>query len=408
MELDYLKKIGSFMSKDCILLITCSIGYGHQAASANVEAALRRDNPNIEVIKLDTRDYFPPGVGRLSDQWDNFIRKGRFSVSKVVQFQGPYEAFYGYFLDWRLSRYLAKLFKTHHITAVYDTQPMLTPILYSAFAKACPARTLEYHKVLTDLPTARNSSFFCGIQRANRRENVQLKIHAPEPMLAPNETPESFWKTHCNLPLSHLEQTFAYPVHPGYLQPPADLHAPTIEIDPSWNISLPLPNNAYVTTLMLGSQGVNAIYDYANNYIKQLEAAQPDRPHYFFIACSKNKALYHLLETLLSNHPLHQHTQHRIIPLTMQTMDALSSLMWRSDQIIIRSGGISSLEQLCLARARTNNPPKVLIHSGYKGDEPDDLLKHTYAWERGNAEYLMKHLSAHMTAPQLIEYFGVN
>lgn len=393
------------MSKDCILLISCSVGYGHQAAAANVEATLRDQHPGIEIIKLDTRQYFPPGVGKISDQWDALIRKGRFSVSQIVQVQGPYEAFYARFLDWRLSRDLAHLFKTHHITAVYDTQPMFTPIFYKAFSKACAKRTLVYHKILTDLPTPRNASFFCGIQRIEPKDNVTLKIHAPAPLLTPDQTVENFWKTHCHLPAEHIEQTFALPVHPGYSRPPTDLQRPTIQIHHDWQISLPLPSDAYVTTLMLGSQGVDAIYDYATRYLEQIEHASLKQPHYFFIACSKNKALYDSLNNLLNQHPLHKDTAHRLIPLTMQTMDALSSLMWRSNQVIIRSGGISSIEQLALAQARQNHAPKVWIHSGYKGDNPDDLLKHTYAWERGNAEYLIHHLGAKMTAPQLIKFF---
>jgi hypothetical protein len=156
---------------------------------------------------------------------------------------------------------------------------------------------------------------------------------------------------------------------------------------------------------MLGSQGVNAIYDYALTYLEQINVAQPEQPHYFYIACSKNQKLFESLQTLLADHPLHRETPHRIIPLTMQSMDAVASLMWRSNQMIIRSGGISSIEQLALAQARQE--PRVLwIHSAHKGSDPEACLKHTYSWERGNAEYLMEHLGAKMTAPQLIDFFS--
>jgi hypothetical protein len=395
------------MSKQYFLLITCTVGYGHQAAAMNVEQSLRQNHPGIEVIRLDTRQYFPPGVGTISDQWDTQIRKGRLGVSQVVKAQGPYEAFCELFLDRRLTRDILKLFTEHEIIAVYDTQPMFTPTLYKAFSKACAGRPFVYHKIFTDLPTPRNYSFFSGIKRIRFVDDLQLRIHAPEPMLAPHESAESFWKTHCKLPAIHIDETFALPVHPNYLNRPNDVNLLNVAVEPEWKLQLPLPDNAYVTTLMLGSQGVNAIYDYAMQYLEQLQNRQPDQPHYFFVACSKNEGLYNALQNLLITHPLHQNTAHRIIPLKMQDMNAVASLMWRSNQIIIRSGGISSLEQLALGRARIDNPPKLWIHSGYKGNDPAALLNHIYTWERGNAEYLMKFSGANVTAPQLIDFFDI-
>lgn len=393
------------MQKNTALLITCGVGYGHLAATMNIEQALRREDPNIHILHVDTRDYFPSFVKRVSDQWDSQMRKGHFSISQIVELQGPYELFYARFLDRHLSRDIAKLFQENHITAVYDMQPVLTAILYRAVAKACEGRTITYHKILTDLPTSRNQSYFTGIKQIRHVPHVPLKIHAPHPLLAPGETLESFWQSHCRLASSCVDTTYALPVNHQYLRAPQSPDVLHLAVNPEWELALPLPSHAHVTSLMLGSQGVNAIYDYATRYLEQLEAHQPDRPHYFFIACSKNQALYDSLRDLLFTHPLHRETPHRIIPLTMQTMDSVASLMWRSNQVIIRSGGISSLEQLAIAQGRKDNLPKLWIHSGYKGNHHEDLLKHTYSWERGNAEYLMHHLGAQMTAPQLIKFF---
>jgi hypothetical protein len=394
------------MSRKYFLLITCTVGYGHQAAAMNVEQMLRQQHPDVEVLRLDTRQYFPPGVGTISDQWDRQIRKGRLGVSQVVKAQGPYEAICELFFDGRLTRDILKLFDEHEIIAVYDTQPMFTPTLYKAFSKVCTDHDFTYHKIFTDLPTPRNYAFFAGIKRIRFVDGLQLRIHAPEPMLAPQESAASFWKTHCKLPAAHIDDTFALPIHPNYLNRPIDPNLLNVTVEPEWKLQLPLSDNAYVTTLMLGSQGVNAIYDYAMQYLEQLQHHQPEQAHYFFIACSKNDLLYNSLQSLLATHSLHQNTPHRIIPLRMQHMGAVASLMWRSNQIIIRSGGISSLEQLALSRARADNPPKLWIHSGYKGNDPDALLNHIYTWERGNAEYLMKFSGANVTAPQLIQFFG--
>lgn len=396
------------MSKKYVLLITCTVGYGHQAAAMNIEQALRRENPEIEILLLDTRQYFPSLVGKLSDQWDNQLRKGRFSISEVVNFQGPYEYFYEWFLDRRLSRDILKLFEQYPIDTVYDMQPVLTHIIYKAIAKACQKnqRTVPYHKILTDLPTHRNLSYFTGLKQTKIQPQTPLKIHAPDPLLRAGETTESFWRKHCKLPSSHLDETYALPVNPHYLQKPSNPNTLTIKVESEWKIDLHLSDDIYVTSLMMGSQGVNIIYDYVLRYLDQLEKTQPKQPHYFFIACSKNEALYNSLRELLINHPLHQTTPHRIIPLRMQTMDAVASLMWRSDQIIIRSGGISSLEQLAISRGRKDNPPKLWIHSGYRGEDPGALLNHIYTWERGNAEYLMQFSGAKVTTPKMIEFFA--
>lgn len=389
------------MPKKCVLLITCSVGYGHQAAAMNVEEALRVENPDLEIIRLNTRDYFPAFIGKLSDQWDSQMRKGHFSISQIVNIQGPYEAFYEKFLDSRLSEDMNQLLKDHPISEVYDTQPMFTPIFAKAISKASRNGIIFYHKILTDLPTPRNSSFFTGIWRAKKEGTLSLRVHAPEPMLKSQETAEAFWQKHCGISADQLEQRFAFPVHPDYLNLPKNPHSLAIKTE----YPVQLPPEAFVTTLMLGSQGVNAIYDYALAYLNQIEVANPSQPHYFFIACSKNQALFDKLQTLLDSHPLHRDTAHRIIPLTMQTMDAVASLMWRSNQVIIRSGGISSIEQLALAKTHLTER-KLWIHSAYKGQDAEGCLGHTYAWERGNAEYLMSQLGAEMTAPQLIRFFG--
>jgi hypothetical protein len=391
------------MDKNSVLLISCSIGYGHQAAALNVEQRLRKQNPNVNILTLDTREYLSPLASVVSNQWDVQIRKGNLMVSQIVQGQGFYETVYGLFFNKRLRQKIQSLFQQHAITAIYDTQPLFTPILYKLFSQQVQAQPMTYHKIFTDLPTPRNASFFGGIKRSRLNDQLSFKIHAPAPLLAPEQNQESFWQKHCGLSATQIETSFALPVHESYIQPPADPNALHITLAPEYASVLPLPENAYVTTLMLGSQGVNAIYDYAIHYLAQLKNKSPSQPHYFFIACSKNQALYEELQELLARVP--SPSPHRIIPLTMQTMDSLASLMWRSNQIIIRSGGISSLEQLALAQARKNNRATLWIHSSYKGSDPKALLKHTYAWERGNAEYLMKHLGARMTAPQLIDFF---
>lgn len=392
------------MEKSSVLLITCSVGYGHLAAAKNIEQRLHATNPGLKVHYLDTREYFPRGVGEISDQWDNQMRKGNFAVSLVSHVQRPYEAFYDYFLDHRLTRDLIKLCREENIDTVYDMQPVFTASLYKAVAQARGGQGCTYHKILTDLPTSRNKSYFMGIDRLRLQEDLPFKLHSPQPLLSQNQTEESFWRQHCKLPPVHLESTFALPVHPDYLTMPAEINQLKIEIDPHWNLQLPLPSDSFVTTLMLGSQGVNAIYDYVTSYLAQIQKHQPSQQHYLFIACSKNEALYRSLQELLDQHLLHRTTNHRVVPLRMQSLEAIASLMWRSNQILIRSGGISSLEQLALAQGRPDRP-KLWIHSGYKGHEPSALIDYTYAWERGNAEYLIHHLGAQMTAPQLVKFF---
>jgi hypothetical protein len=406
-----------------VLFITCSSGHGHMVATNNIQSEIIANTPDAVFHMLDIVDYLRPFEPIVVDLWNTGIRQDSLVAHFLPRMIGFYEFFYERFMEAKLSNDLQALFDGHPITRIIDTQPMFTPLLVKQASKVT-RKPVAYHKVLTDLPVNANHPFFSGIKKRKNFENVDFFMHGAPPLTQAPHTPEEFWKTHCNVGPEHYSSAWGAPVHASFKTVPNDRNTINIHINPELaaHVGLPasgpitLPPEAHVTTLMMGSQGLEVIYDYFKKIQQGLAGKVLPVPHYFFIACSRNKALFNsLLKECLKG--VKNNPYLKIIPLEMQPPESVAQLMWRSQMIILRASGLSCIEQIAMdtAAKKAGVPfnPIRLIHSHCKKSVPPHLtpaqksaylLEYSVGHEKANSIYLQEKLGAILTRVDLIDF----
>ncbi len=413
-----------------VLLITCSAGHGHTIATENIKKRLLAENPNLNIITLDVSTYILAPLGsKINTFWDFNMRHGTRLMSFLPKLLvlTHYETFYEKFLANNLKKKITGILQENNIQTIYDAQPIFTNLMLNTLASTQAGKNCTYHKILTDLPTRLNQHFLPNIKRIQHKKNVEFKLHAQTPMESAGQSAADFWQQHCNLNTEQISSTFATPVNAEYLVIPKNNHNIAVNILAPLvkhyqleykNGQLHIPDNAKVTTLMLGSQGLCVIPDYVDAYIEQAKQKHVDTPHIFFVACSKNATLYEQLEQKILQKNIKQNLpNHLLIPLPMQDPSTIAYLMWRSQQAVIRPSGLSCLEQLAMAQTRKQsgieNSPKIWVHVPYNKTLPEFdtaaerdacLIKRSFGYERGNAEYLLAHLEAHLATPCSIKF----
>ncbi len=406
---------------DHVLFITCSSGNGHMVATHNIQSGILAEHPDTTVHVLDIINYLYPLKPIIVDLWNAGIRQDSFLTHYLSRTIGFYEFFYHHFFGKKLANDLKKLFKSYPIETVIDTQPVFTPFLISQTASAATT-PITYHKVLTDLPVNAHHPFFTGIKKRNRFKNLSFFLHSTPPLINANDNEAQFWQAHCNIDHEHIKTTWGKPVHPAFKKTPQDHNTVDVKLDLhlATHYHFPLtsqliiPENAYVTTIMMGSQGLEAIENYFDKIVETFSHAVLEKPHYFFIACSRNESLFSNLLQKCLQLPRNNHL--KMIPLEMQAPENVASLMWRSQTILLRASGLSCMEQLAMnetaALAGIDFKPKRFIHSHCKRTIPKQLnhieqqaflLSHSVGHEKGNALYLQKKLGAIITRPDLWE-----
>lgn len=249
-------------------------------------------------------------------------------------------------------------------------------------------------------------------------------MHGIPPLTKGNSTVAEFWKTHCNIGPEHYSSAWSAPVHASFKAVPPNRNIVHVHLNPqlATHIGLSatgvitLPSDAHVTTLMMGSQGLEVIQDYFNKIRTTFAGKVLPVPHYFFIACSRNQALFskllmQCLEDTKNNPYL------KIIPMEMQPPETVAELMWRSQVIILRASGLSCIEQIAMDEAAKKagipfNPIRI-IHSHCKKQMPANLspeqqsaflLEHSVGHEKANSIYLKEKLGAILSRVDLISF----
>ncbi|MFI4955826.1 MAG: hypothetical protein ACHQAX_01300 [Gammaproteobacteria bacterium] len=406
-----------------VLFITCSSGHGHMVATNNIQSEIIANSPDAVFHTLDIVDYLHPFEPIVVDLWNTGIRQDSLLAHLLPRAIGFYEFFYERFLETKLSNDLQALFDGHPIARIIDTQPMFTPLLVKQAAKVSK-NPVAYHKVLTDLPVNSNHPFFSGIKKRKHFENLDFFMHGAPPLTQAPNTPEEFWRKHCNVGPEHYSSAWGTPVHSSFRTVPKNRDTVSVKINPELaaHIGLPatgqitIPADAHVTTLMMGSQGLEVIYDYFKKIQKTFAGKMLPVPHYFFIACSRNQDLFNnLLKECLKD--VKNNPYLKIIPLDMQPAENVASLMWRSQMIILRASGLSCIEQIAMDEAARKagvpfNPIR-LIHSHCKKHIPAHLtqeqksaflLAHSVGHEKANSIYLQQKLGAVLTCVDLIQF----
>lgn len=391
-----------------VLVISCSTGGGHTTAQHNVANKLTQMGHTI--VDLDIADFFFPVENMVSTSWNAGVRRDWRIVHDLDSMLTFYEFIYEYLWAKRLTAKLTDIIKQNNITIIYDMQPTMTNLILKIFSGACPQG--EYHKIFTDLPYPGNRAYLGSLKRTKHRDNIQLFVHAPETVPMPST--QDFWKDYAGISQTQLKQTFALPVHELYFdashrESPLTLSCPlTRYCDHSLQqteAGYIIKAKTQVTTLMLGSQGLNATLDYAKQFLAQ--AKTTDQPALFFVACAKNTKLYEALIAYANAHNL-PHAQ--VLPLPQISQYILASIMWQSHRHIIRPSGLSCLEQLALRQDAINAQKPLWIHSGmnkitHKHLSKRDLLKGCFGHERANAEHMLASTPSQMVIPSTIQFF---
>lgn len=406
-----------------ILFITCSSGQGHMAATQNIKTEISSQNPSAQFHTLDIINYLYPVKPIISDLWNAGIRQDSSLAHLLPKVNSIYEFFYERFLQKKLVSDLKKLFDTYNITQVIDTQPIFTPLLIQeSAAQANGQPSFAYHKVLTDLPVDGHHPFFPGIKKRKHFDNLRFFLHGAQPLVPPSQSEAVFWQDHCNIKTEHLSNVWGKPVHRAFKHVPEDPNRIHVQIHPALATHLGLPsmqpltvqNNASVTTLMMGSQGLDVIRTYFKTLQETYRSQNLEVPHYVFIACSRNENLFRdlLQETLKSDD--HAHKLY-MIPLEMQPAENVASMMWRSQVIIMRASGLSCIEQLAMDEAAKQAgfhfKPQRFMHAHCKkviparltpAEQSAFLLAHSHGHEKANAIYLQEKLGAILTRVDII------
>lgn len=161
---------------------------------------------------------------------------------------------------------------------------------------------------------------------------------------------------------------------------------------------------------MLGSQPTQqATLSYVQSFIDAFkERKESNQTHYFFVFCSQKKFEKTPLQDRIRDLILAQTNYPKnliIIPMSSQGDDVIAPLYFRSDATLTKSGGITAMELLSVAKGKIwihheetslNILQKMLLSqksssSSYKGMP---------RWEYGNAIYLEELKGATIVTPE--------
>ena len=402
-----------------LLLITSSGGGGHlQAAKAKASKALS-DEPQTIIIEKDILiDCVGKHFGKAFNSLWNFCqKKGNLSVLKFLSKSIPRADC----VLWVhiFSRILYTIIK-EDVDQIIDTQPVGTSAIIKAIkcGRKLTRKPLKLEKILTELPTDKVIHFFQPIKSLSPQDRLLIKLISTAPLLYENQTNEAFWQTNCGL----SEKDICYESFP--LRSAFKTHTDKPQINNNIKIAIKVSSSEekmlisntinkgtlnaeifldkidvtidstdLVSTILLGSHPAEeATVNYVKNFIKMTKST---RRHLLFVFCNhhsenKNSLLkrIHDLVDEIKDYP----TSLNIIPMCFQGDKVIAPLYHRSDATFTRSGGLTSMELMLVAKGQ------IWIHSESTGKE--NLSIGMPIWEKGNALYLQNKKGAQFISPE--------
>ncbi|MBN1915051.1 MAG: hypothetical protein JW769_04105 [Parachlamydiales bacterium] len=419
------------MTKDAqkILLITSSGGGGLIQAAVAKEQELKELNPNTVIVR---KDMMLEWIWRIFgwfgvNSWNWAQRHGSvFSQFGLSKFQKLAEYLFWPCVFWNALKTMLK----GNFDRVIDTQPIGTSAIIKAIriVNSLQKKNVILEKILVDLPTKKSTHFFGTIRKLSSKDKRYLKLITIEPLLEKGETPEFFWKKHCNLSSQsiqyepfYIRSSFKHFIGKNCRKKPIDvlvrtqnaieasvmktifsrgsIHAKTH--DDGFVFSLPPEDKVFV--ILLGSQpSFQGTKDYVDNFVKVVKKHSSIKAH-LFVYCSEYQAhknnLYHYLCEHIRNmqdYPAH----FSIVPMSFQKDDVVAPLFYRSDIAITRSGGQTAMELMAVSSGET------WIHSETKPKDHaltlQQLLHGIPVWEAGNACYMIEKHNSKIVIPEMI------
>lgn len=247
---------------------------------------------------------------------------------------------------------------------------------FDKFQHDVSLKPLRVHQYMTDLPTSGAIHFLSPLKSLNKKQRklidvycegepdkifkelVELNIHS----LKPDENPMLRSAFRDKSALSFY--TMDHPVSLRYQNNQTE-------------VSRTIARKDKVASIMLGALGGNASKEYL------LPLLESGYQHIFVFGAKDNEAIMNMIAAL----PKQQ--RKAIIPLGRQNDQAIAPIMTRSNCVITRSGGLSTMEQMALPLIKNK---LVLIHHTNPGSEKKSLTS-GLPWEDGNADTLIKYIN---------------
>ena len=286
-------------------------------------------------------------------------------------------------------------------------------------------KTIDVELVVSELPTDKTVSFFNPIKRLTERHRNKLSLSCAKPLLPPEESASLFWKKQCKLNLSQISYT-NFPLRSEFLLAQSETsvprkttltfycsktedvealapfceHTPLKVTRTSHDINVHLNENTLLTTIMLGSRPLEkALLQYLDTFTKMLCHKTAGYTHLIVPICSDTSSLVasvfsHLKKRLLQKAP----DNLMVLPIPFQEAPQLVPLILRSDATITRSGGMTSVELLHVAKGQIWIHRDFPYHNKWQAGSLLDMP----TWEIGNAEYLIKSKQARIIHPSTL------
>lgn len=429
-------------TKRCLIL-TLKAGSGHFRAAEAIEEKMQQLYASVTLYQADLLDDWSCGIGgrSLTQLWNHAQRKGNLWALGIFQLTMPVA-------NWMIAApvYLSALYMLAQlkIDHIIDTQNMGLWGVIKAIRTIYwwTGKKITYEKVLTDLPTEKTYNYFHSIRTLSAQDRDHIILTTSKPYLPPGESEASFWWKNCKLPLSQIRYA-PFPLRPAFLQHQTldktrplvlSLSIPgtkerralkaglrhlsfSIFFDQT-SAEITLPPEIRVTLMILGGNPEeSAILQYVQAFIEaKQDISKHNQNDALFVFCNTTprkgpsliESVTRLIETS-NDFP----SSLSIFPLGFQNADMLAPLMYRSDGVLTRSGGITSMELLTACSG------KIWIHratpskwGGYlfsKLRTMDEGMPH---WERGNADHLAHIKNAQLVTPDIFinecrQYFAL-
>lgn len=273
-------------------------------------------------------------------------------------------------------------------TELISTQAMALPALcdavieYNEWLVNHPqfnAPKVMIHQYMTDLPTKGAVHFFNPLSALSAQQQQQMKLYG---VGMKEETINYFFPAgHAFNDIFNIPSQENPMVRPGFIDGDFDnsskFHKP-VSIILAGEAPQPyaIAADEQISSIMLGSQA-------SNDTVEYIETLLENGMERVFVFGGKNPAILEKINEILNKHPEYAS---RIIPLGNQGDKEIASLMSRSNMVIIRGGGLSVMEQLCM----DHNPEQtVLIHHANSSKEE---LTSGISWEDDNVNTLLTDL----------------
>lgn len=303
---------------------------------------------------------------------------------------------------------------------VIDNQPVVTSAIIKAIRiyNRLKKKNIILEKVIVDMPTHACQHYFRNIKTLSPKDRKNIFLISLKPLLKPRETEEQFWKTNCNLSLDRISYN-NFPIRKSfkyYSNKSLKDKSLTLKLCQSPSETLlaskicsrlknckegfqfTISPKDKIITVLLGSQAaIDATFEYTKQFVSLSKILPKETIYALFVYCSISKndlfSKIYLSFTKIAPNIC-------IIPFTFQREDIIAKLFSRSNVLITKSGGQTTIELMTVVKGHS------FIHSEEKETLSQEKLQEGMSsWETGNALYAKQKLKSKFITPSLFQEF---